>query len=80
MRGAGPVWREACVARGAAGFGWRAWPGLSWRARPGLAGWVRAGRLCGFALGWQVVRWLWRAWRTLQVVRSSSRLSWWIRA
>src|SRR5690242_8040604 len=62
-RGAGPV------ARGAAGFGWR--------ASPGLAGWVRAGRLCGFALGWQVVRWLWRAWRTLQVVRSSSRLSWW---
>src|SRR4029079_19263477 len=32
MRGGGPVWREACVARGAAGFGWRAWPGLSWRA------------------------------------------------
>jgi len=42
MRGAGPVWREACVARGAAGFGWRAWPGLSWRARPGV-GWLGSG-------------------------------------
>src|SRR6185437_1240368 len=65
-RGAGPV------ARGAAGFGWRAWPGFGWLGPGWAALRVRA--------GWQVVRWLWRAWRPLQVVRSSSRLSWWIRA
>jgi len=65
------------VAQGLCGAG----RGGVWLAGVAGFGWLGSGwAALRFALGWRVVRWLWRAWRTLQVVRSSSRLSWWIRA